>query len=168
MTKVNNLHELFLLELQLLHNGEMQIAQALPLMAEKTTNEQLRTEFQQHITETQEQAQKLEQAAQTLGVEMTDAIEDVAMRGILAKGEQMMSNNDPSLVLDFAMIKSAKHVEQYEIGGYKGAIMMAEQMGHQGIVPVLQEIMHQEQQTYEKLEAMGKQLLPQVPSGMND
>src|SRR5690606_29173322 len=67
MTKLANLDDLLLHELADLYDAEHQILKALPKMAKAANSDALRQAFELHITQTENQVGRLEQAFSALG-----------------------------------------------------------------------------------------------------
>ena len=61
------LHQLFLEELADIYNAEQQLIKALPRMAKAAQAEELREAFESHLAETEQQAQRIEEAVEALG-----------------------------------------------------------------------------------------------------
>ena len=66
-TKMGTLEELFVYELRDLLNAEHQISKALPKMAKAAAHPELRTAFQDHLRETEEHINRLEQVLEQCG-----------------------------------------------------------------------------------------------------
>ena len=64
---LNSLHELYVEQLQDLYSAENQILNALPKMAERAKHPELRSSFELHHRQTQEQVRRLEQIFERLG-----------------------------------------------------------------------------------------------------
>ena len=115
--EMNPLHELLVDELKDLYNAENQIIKALPRMAKKANNEQLRRAFETHLQETRGQAERLEQIAQEMDFSLRGK-KCKAMEGLVEEAQDMMSEHDDPEVLDAGLIAAAQRVEHYEIAGY--------------------------------------------------
>ena len=68
----------------------------------------------------------------------------------------MLSAKGDDKVRDAALIASAQRAEHYEIAGYGTVRTFAQQLGHQNIVPILQQILDEEGATDKKLSAMAE------------
>ncbi|MBV8464168.1 MAG: DUF892 family protein, partial [Acidimicrobiales bacterium] len=56
---LNSLDDLFVLQLQDLYDAEQRITKALPKMAEAATTKELKSAFQKHLRETEQQVKRL-------------------------------------------------------------------------------------------------------------
>ncbi len=60
------------------------------------------------------------------------------MEGLIEEGGEVLEADGPGPVIDSALIAAAQRVEHYEISAYGSARALAEQLGHDDIVGVLQ------------------------------
>lgn len=165
--KVTTLHELFLLELQDLYSLEQQIIDTLPKLIEKTTNPELKRAFSLHLDETRTQAQRIEDLCKEFTVD-PEGKHCTGIEGIIEEGQEIMTANTPSPILDLAMIGVAQKVEHYEIAAYGTAANYAQEMAHTDAQELLFQTMNEEKAADEKLTAIAEALIPQVPSGMEE
>lgn len=150
---IATLHDLFLHTLQDIYYAENQITKALPKMIAKATDPQLKAGFEQHLTETEGQIARLEQAFQALGEE-AKAVDCPAIDGIIKEANEIAGDIADKSVLDAALIASAQAVEHYEITRYGTLIAWAQEMGHDQVVTLLQATLDEEKATDEKLTSM--------------
>lgn len=149
------LEDIFLQELQDVLSAERQIIKALPQMAENASHEELRTGFEEHLEQTREQVNRLEQVFEIFG-RKPRAKKCGGMEGILEEGkEQMEKINDPQL-RDAVMIAAAQKVEHYEICAYGTLVTWAEQLGHDDAADLLKETLAEEKETDQKLTELAK------------
>ncbi len=147
---IKTFDDLFVHTLQDIYYAEQQIAKSLPQMIAKTTDPQLKAAFEQHLTETQGQIQKVEQVFRMHGHE-PKAVTCAAMDGILSEAQDIMGEVEDKEVLDAAMLAAAQAVEHYEITRYGTLVAWAKQLGRQDCAQVLQSILDQEKATDVKL-----------------
>ena len=147
---IETLHDLFLHTLQDIYYAEHQITKALPKMIEKATDAQLKQGFETHLTETEGQIARLEQAFESLG-EKPKAVTCPAIDGIIKEANEVAGDIADKAVLDAALIASAQAVEHYEITRYGTLIAWAQEMGHDQVVTLLQATLDEEKATDEKL-----------------
>ena len=165
--KLMTLHDLFLLELQDIYSVEQQIIEAMPRMIERTTNSELKRAFTLHLEETRRQSQRIEDLCGEFDLD-PDSKHCTGVEGIIEEGQEIMSANTPSSILDLAMIGIAQRIEHYEIAAYGTAANYAQEMGHSDAQDLLVQTLSEEKDTDEKLTALAETLIPQVPSGMGD
>jgi ferritin-like metal-binding protein YciE len=151
----SDLHELFLDELADVYNAEQQLIKALPKMAKKAENDELRQAFEQHLEETQEHASRLEQVAETLD-ESIKRKTCAAMKGLIEEADDLMKEQKDSSALDAALIAAAQKVEHYEIASYGTLVAWAEQMGHNEAAELLGETLEEEKSTDDRLTSIAE------------
>ena len=152
---IKTLDDLFVHTLQDIYYAENQIAKNLPTMMEKASNPELKAAFQQHLAETQNQIQRLEQVFQMHG-QPVKGVTCAAMDGIMSEAQEIMGDCDDPQVLDAAMISAAQAVEHYEITRYGSLVAYAQELGRQDCASVLQQTLDEEKATDEKLTAIAK------------
>jgi ferritin-like metal-binding protein YciE len=146
----NSLDDLLVDQLYDLYDAEHRMTSALPKMAQAAANPQLRSAFEQHLTETKGQINRLEQAFQRLGKSpQRETCE--AMKGLISEGEEMVSATGDDSVKDAALIAAAQRVEHYEIAGYGTARSLAQQLGRSDVANLLQETLDEEGATDKRL-----------------
>ena len=152
---IKSLDDLFVHTLQDIYYAEQQIAKSLPQMIGKATDPQLKAAFEQHLTETQGQIQKVEQVFRMHGHE-PKSVTCAAMDGILSEAQDIMGEVDDKEVLDAAMLAAAQAVEHYEITRYGTLVAWAKQLGRDDCAQVLHSILDQEKATDVKLSKLAE------------
>ena len=147
---IKTLDDLFVHTLQDIYYAENQIVKNLPTMIEKASNPELRSAFQSHLSETQNQVQRLEKVFQMHG-QPVKAVTCAAMDGILAEAKEIIGDVSDPEVLDAAMLSAAQAVEHYEITRYGSLIAYAKQLGRADCASVLQQTLEEEKATDKKL-----------------
>ena len=149
--KVNSLESLFTETLKDLYDAEHQILKALPKMAEAASSPDLKKGFEQHLKQTEKQAQRLEQVFSMVG-QQPDRKHCKGMEGLIKEGEEHMKElKSDKDVLDAGLIADAQKVEHYEIAGYGTAKTYAEMLGNQEAVRLLDQTLSEEYATDERL-----------------
>ena len=87
--ELNSLQDLFVDELRDLYSAEQQILKALPKMADKASNSQLRSAFQQHEQQTRTHVQRLDRIFGLLNVSSSGESCE-AMEGLVSEGKELM------------------------------------------------------------------------------
>jgi len=141
-----------LLEHQLadLYYVEKQLTKALPKMAKTATNEDLRTCFEEHLAETENQVGRIEQMFEALG-KPAKAKKCPAIDGILEEGKEIMAEFADDEALDAGLVSAAQKVEHYEITSYGSMKAWAEQLGLEDLVSLIDETLEEEKAADEKL-----------------
>ena len=149
-TPIKTLDDLFVHTLQDIYYAEQQIVKNLPEMAQKASNPELKTAFQQHLTETQGHVRRLEQVFQMHG-QPVKGVGCPAMDGILAEAKEVISDCGDADVCDAAMLSAAQAVEHYEMTRYGTLIAFARQLGRNDAADVLRQTLEEEKATDKKL-----------------
>jgi ferritin-like metal-binding protein YciE len=138
-----------------LHSAEEQLIEALPGMAKKASDKQLKTAFQNHLAQTRTHAQRVSTALKALG-EKPDGKTCEAMKGLLEEGEDLMSGNDPGALLDAMMITAAQKVEHYEIATYGTVCTYANVLGERKVSDLLTLTLKEEKAADAKLTSIAE------------
>jgi ferritin-like metal-binding protein YciE len=148
--KMQNLNDLFVNELRDLYHAEHQIVKALPKMAKKASQPELRQAFQEHLEQTQGHLERLEQCFEQLGLKAKGK-KCVAMEGIIDEGKEIMGEDLEPDVMDAALIAAAQKVEHYEMCGYGSCRTWAQELGHDQCADLLQQTLDEEKETDQRL-----------------
>ncbi|WP_159713612.1 YciE/YciF ferroxidase family protein [Geminicoccus flavidas] len=152
---IKTMDDLFVHQLQDIYYAEQQITKALPKMISKATNPQLRSGFEQHLRETENQLQRLEQVFKMHGVQ-AKGVTCPAIDGIIKEANEVAGEVADKEVLDAALVASAQAVEHYEITRYGTLIAWAKQLGRNDCASVLQQNLDEEKATDVKLTQMAE------------
>jgi ferritin-like metal-binding protein YciE len=158
-SKLNSLQDLFEHELQDLYDAEHQLTEALPKMAKGASSRELKTAFDEHLSQTKNQIKRLEHVFAAF--EMVPKRKTCeAMKGLLKEGSQMLEEEAEPVVKDAGLIAAAQRVEHDEMAGYGTLRSMAYQLGHQDAAQLLQETLDEEEATDKRLS--------QLANGINE
>lgn len=147
----SGLKNLFKDELKDIYWAEKHLAKALPKMAKGASSEELRTSIEQHLAETENQINRLEQVFEILGVKAAGK-KCEAMEGLVEEGKTMMSDTeDGSMTRDAAIISAAQKIEHYEIASYGTLRTLANTLGMTDAASLLEETLNEEKNTDVKL-----------------
>jgi ferritin-like metal-binding protein YciE len=148
--KIENLEDLFLEQIEDLYDAEQRLVKALPKMAEASTSSQLRQAFDSHLEETKGHVRRLEQVFQAMRKKPKGQTCD-AMKGLVAEGEDMISNTEQSPLRDAGLIAAANRVEHYEIAAYGSVLAFAKTLGIQEALALLDATLTEEKKADQKL-----------------
>jgi ferritin-like metal-binding protein YciE len=141
--KLASLYDLFVDELKDLYNAEIQLTKALPKLAKAASSEDLRTAFEDHLTETENQVQRLETIFKQLEANPKGK-KCKAMVGLIEKGKEVLEEYAENAVKDAALIAAAQRAEHYEIAGYGTVRTYAQLLGFDEAVNLLQQTLDEE------------------------
>jgi ferritin-like metal-binding protein YciE len=151
-----------LLEDQLkdLYSAETQLTNALPKMARKASARGLKTAILSHLDETKEQVERLSRIGENLGIKLSGK-KCKAMEGLVEEGSEVLEAEGPGPIIDSALIAAAQRVEHYEISAFGTARALAQHLGHEDAVGLLQRTLDEESAADEKLSAISlEEILP--------
>ena len=154
---ISTLEELLIDQMQDLYDAEKQLVKALPKMAKAATSEELQQAIRDHLEETTNQVVRLEQAFEHLE-KQPKAKPCKAMRGLIEEGSEVIEEGAPEPFTDLGLIAAAQRVEHYEISAYGTAKAMAEQLGQDEIVALLEETEEEEKTADSKLSDIAENL----------
>lgn len=156
-------HDLFLSEIQTLYSMETQIIEAMPQMIERISTPELKRAFTIHLEQTRKQAHLIDDLCLEFDID-PHGKHCLGMEGIIEEGQELMSEMQPSPLLDIAIISIAQKIEHYEIASYGTVTNYAQEMEHQDAQDLLVEILAEEKSTDEKLTSLAEVLIPDVTS----
>ena len=151
MASIDSMTALLVDELRDIYDAEKRLTKAIPKLARKAANDQLRSALEEHLEETEQQVQRLEQAFEHLG-ERAKAKPCAGMKGIIEEGDDHVAEDyDDDDLRDAVIIGSAQRVEHYEIAAYGTAIAHARLLEQDEVVELLEESLGEEKAADEKL-----------------
>ncbi len=155
---LNSFDELFVEQLQDLYDAEQRITKALPKMAAAAHDPNLRSAFEEHLRQTENQVKRLERVFQHLGKSaQTKTCE--AMKGLIEEGSEIVSGEGDPDVKDAALIAAAQRVEHYEISAYGTARTFAQRLGKSEAARLLEETLAEEKETDKKLNILAEKAI---------
>lgn len=153
---MNDLEKLFLRELRDMYDGEQQLVKALPEMAESAESGELRDAFSEHLEQTKNHVNRLEQVFRAIGEE-PQRKSCKGLEGIIDEGQLISREFKGNTALDSALIESGQKAEHYEITSYGTLCTWAKELGREQVRPLLKENMREEKEMDEKLTRLAKE-----------
>jgi ferritin-like metal-binding protein YciE len=158
--KIESPEELFVHKLGATLTMEETILEMLEKLQQEASDPSLRRQLQQHHKETQGQVDNLHRVFEALG-EPVDRRPCPTIEGLEKEGDTMLKEVDDSLT-DAVILQGVLETEHHEIAVYDGLIIMAEQMGDDDVIALLNENVEQEAATLEKAIKATEQLAKRV------
>ena len=152
---IKTMNDLFVNQLQDIYYAEKQLVKALPKMANKATDQQLKQGFLTHLEETKTHVRRLEEVFKMHGATVK-AIDCPAIDGIIEEADEVAGEVDDKSVLDAALINAAQGAEHYEIVRYGSLIAWARQLGRNDCAAILQTTLDEEKITDKKLTSIAE------------
>ncbi|MBK8986534.1 MAG: ferritin-like domain-containing protein [Chloroflexi bacterium] len=155
MQHLNSLQDLLVHELNDLYSVEQQLVVALPKMVNAATSLELQDAFGQHLQQTHQHVNRLENIFADLGINKTGD-ECVAMKGLIKESEEAIRSMADTAVRDAALIASAQRVEHYEMAAYGCARTFADKLGYDEVAGLLQQTLNEEGDIDKKLTSIAE------------
>lgn len=149
-SKVRTLEDLFIDLLKDLYSAENQLVKALPKMAKNAQASDLRKAFQDHLKQTEKQAERIERIFSDLEGSPRGK-KCVGMEGLVEEGNEIMKEAADPDALDAGLIAAAQKVEHYEIASYGTARAWAQHLGHHDAAKLLEQTLEEESMANELL-----------------
>jgi ferritin-like metal-binding protein YciE len=151
MATINSMTALLVDQLKDIYDAENRLTKAIPKLARKSANEELRSALEEHLRETEEHVTRLEQAFGMLG-EKAKAKACAGMRGIIDEGSEHAGEDyEDDGLRDAMIIGSAQRAEHYEIAAYGTAIAHARLLQQDDVVSLLELTLEEEKAADRKL-----------------
>src|SRR4051812_13077482 len=126
--QMESLQDLFVEELRDVYSAEQQLLKALPRMAKGASSPELRKNFEEHLEQTKEHVNRLDQIFKKMNVK-SKGMKCKAMEGLVEEAKDMLQEKGEDEVLDAGIIAAAQKVEHYEIATYGCLRSWAERIG---------------------------------------
>jgi ferritin-like metal-binding protein YciE len=166
MSELNTIEDLLIQCVKDLYSAETQLVEALPQMAAAASEPALADAFTSHLEETKGHVLRLEQVADLLSTSPHGAT-CVGMQGLIAEGSEILRAEGDASVKDLALAGAARKVEHFEIASYCGAKELAEALGNQEVVGLLQTTEDEEKSSDKVLTAVAAKVVGSAPSAIN-
>jgi ferritin-like metal-binding protein YciE len=147
---MDSLEDLLQDELKDIYDAEKQLTKALPKLAKKASNEQLKEALESHLQETEGHIERLEQIFEQLGMPARGK-KCQGMQHLIAEGNEMIGEAEEDATRDAVMIAAAQKAEHYEIASYGTMRTWATVLGKTDIASILEESLEEEKAADEKL-----------------
>jgi ferritin-like metal-binding protein YciE len=150
---MKTMEDLFYALLQDVYFAEKKLVKTLPKMAKAAANQKLEKAFKDHLKQTEGHVGRLEQAFEMLG-KRAKAKRCDAMLGLIAEGEEVISDVKDEDVKDAGILATAQAVEHYEIARYGTLCAWANLIGKANIARLLHKTLEEEKEADELLSAI--------------
>jgi len=147
---IKTLDDLFVHQLQDIYYAEQQLLKAIPRLADKATNPELKQGFLKHLQETKGHVERLEKVFTMHGAQVK-AVNCPAIDGIIKEADEVSGEVADKEVLDAALINAAQAAEHYEMTRYGTLVAWAKQLGRNDCAAVLQKTLDEEHAADRKL-----------------
>jgi|SRR6202048_884243 ferritin-like metal-binding protein YciE len=156
--KLDSLETLYVEELRDLYSAEKQLLEALPKMARQASAPELKQAFEDHLGQTEEHVERLEEIFKQLDKKPTGKT-CKAMKGLIEEGSDIMKEEGEESVLDAGLIAAAQKVEHYEIASYGTVRAFANMLGEEDAAELLQQTLDEEGETDKRLSELAEEIV---------
>jgi len=146
----SQLMKLFEEELKDIYWAEKALTKAIPKMIKNATSADLIDALENHLMETEEQVNRVEQVFELTGKKAV-AKKCEAMEGLIKEAGEIMEDCEEGAMRDAGIISAGQKVEHYEIASYGTLRQFAETLGLSEAVALLEETLNEEKIADEKL-----------------
>lgn len=153
---IQTIEELFEHELKDIYGAEQSLLDALQQMADESTDREIKKGYLQHRKETQGQIKRIEKIFKSMG-QKAEAETCAGLEGLIKEKKLFMREKPSEELLEFYNIGAAQKVERYEITAYENLIDMAEKLGMNDAVELLEQSLQEEENTLNKLKAIASE-----------
>ena len=160
MSSMESLEDLMQDELKDIYDAEKQLTKALPKLAKKATNEELRDALQTHLQETEGHVERLEQIFEQLGMPVRGKRCE-GMKHLIDEGNEMIADAEEDATRDAIMIAAVQKTEHYEIARYGTLRTWANVLGKTEVASICEETLEEEKAADEKLTAIAESFVNQ-------
>jgi ferritin-like metal-binding protein YciE len=167
MAGIDSLGSLFEDELKDIYDAEKQITKALPKMMKKAGADELRSAFQEHLQQTEQHIERLEQVFELLELPARGK-KCLGMQNLIKEGQEMMSEAEDDDTRDALMIAAAQKVEHYEIAAYGTLRVWANLLGHDDAASLFEETLDEEKETDQRLTMIAESFVNQAAADEED
>jgi ferritin-like metal-binding protein YciE len=150
-----DLNALFVHTLKDIYFAENAIVKALPKMIKAAKHAELKKAFDEHLSQTKGQIERLDQIFKIVGVK-AEGVPCEAIKGILKEGDEVAEEFSGSKALDAGLIGAAQAVEHYEIARYGALRTWAEELEMTDVAELLQATLSEEEETDQLLSVLAE------------
>jgi len=142
----SKLQEFFVDQLQDIYWAEKKLVKTLPKLEEAATSEQLKNAFHNHLGQTRQHVQRIEDVFNMIGEEV-NSTKCHAMAGIVEEGSDIIDETDEgSAQRDVGLIFAGQKAEHYEIATYGGLIQLAKTLGYNDAANLMVQTLNEEKE----------------------
>jgi ferritin-like metal-binding protein YciE len=153
--EMNDLQDLFIDNLKDLYSAEKQLLKALPKVAKSVESDELRSAIQEHIGQTEEHVNRLEQIFERLGASPRGK-KCKGMEGLIEENKELLEEDAEPEVIDAGIIVGSQKIEHYEIAGYGSVVTFAKMLGDAESARLLAQTLDEEEKTDKRLTDLAK------------
>lgn len=164
MATLDSLETLLQDELKDIYDAEKQLTKALPKLAKKATADELRSAFEEHLRQTEQHMERLEQVFDQLGMPARGKT-CKGMKNLIAEGKDMIDDAEDDATRDALMIAAAQKVEHYEMASYGTMRTWANLLGKRDVAGLLEDTLEEEKEADQRLTEIAESFVNEAAAG---
>jgi ferritin-like metal-binding protein YciE len=146
-------------------SAEKQAIQVMRKMMRKASEPKLREGIEAHVSQSEEQRDRVEQALAKLGARPGRKVCE-AMRGLVEEAQHEAEEFDKGPILDLVIVAAQQRIEHYEIASYGTMAELSEAMGEMEVAKLLRTTLEEEKAQDERLTLVTREAI--LPAAMED
>jgi ferritin-like metal-binding protein YciE len=150
VAQIGDPKQLFVHKLGAALTMEETVLSMLEELEQQANEAELKEQLSHHHDETRQQIANLEQAFSALGAQRKKQ-PCPAIEGLEVEGKEMLQQSAPELY-NAVILGGCAEVEHHEIAVYDGLITMADELGEDDVVALLEENLEQEEHTLKEVD----------------
>jgi ferritin-like metal-binding protein YciE len=147
------------------YSAEKQAIQVMRKMMRKASEPKLREGIEAHVSQSEEQRDRVEQALEKLGARPGRKVCE-AMRGLVEEAQHEAEEFDKGPILDLVIVAAQQRIEHYEIASYGTMAELSEAMGEMEVAKLLRTTLEEEKAQDERLTLVTREAI--LPAAMED
>ena len=160
--KLNTIEDVFLDQIRGLYDVEKHLVRALPKMAKAADSEELAEGLRSHLVETNEHVLRLEQIFDLCG-ETPKARACKTLRALIEESKVDAASKGP--IQDLLIIRAGQEAEHIEMASYGNARTLAEKLGKDDVVELLDQTLKEEKAADQKLTEVTPSIMDRAEVG---
>lgn len=142
--KIDSFEDLFICLLSDIYSLEHLAIKAMPHLIKQASSEELKTGLKNHLAESREHIKRLDKIFHILKQKPSEVSWAGDIKNLFVDTEAFLQENEPSPLLDAAIIALAQRIEHFEITTYGTLREFAKVLEHEEIKSILKETLKEE------------------------
>jgi ferritin-like metal-binding protein YciE len=162
---MGELQQMLVEQLRDAFSAEKQAIQVMRRTLRKVSDPQLREGLEDHIAQSEEQRERVQEALEKLGAKPGRKVCE-AMRGLVEEAQHEMEDQEKGPIMDLVVIAGQQRIEHYEIAAYGTMAELAKAMGEEEVGELLGTTLAEEKEQDERLTEVTRASI--LPAALNE
>lgn len=164
---MSNLNTAFEHLIKDIYDSETRLLAAMPELRDAAQNPRLKEAISLHMTQTQDQIERIKQIGATCGFEVSGEICQATV-GLVKEAQAHVGEFKGTIAGDAVIISAAQKNEHYEIANYGCAVTWAELLGKDECATLLEKSLQEEEETDDILSSLAESEVNRAALGQSD